>query len=175
MNIVLNDFNSLFIENNQNYIEFCSKFESYKNIIHTDELLINEIMLMQLTMSDLNSKLQNINFKLCNTITTPSNSPSIDLSTNLSSILTPKKSPQAHALQDNTPQTDTPLKLNITMKEMIACFFYTLMLHDKNSILNSKTFMQKPCDNINNNILNINSQCSKFNSASNNDCCDDLD
>ena len=62
MNIVLNDFNSLFIENNQNYIEFCSKFESYKNIIHTDELLINEIMLMQLTMSDLNSKLQNINF-----------------------------------------------------------------------------------------------------------------
>ncbi len=224
MNTILKDFNTQFIENTQQYLEFSSKYEIHKHKIINDELTINEIMQISLAMTELNIKLQNINYKLNNNIDmsmsmddtyTSDNMPisNIDLHTQLfrlrprpipintpidtiapipipipipkprprqptitPSLTTPTLTPRTTLTTENLNPDNIDFepdntniqfrkKYNNTMKELIACFLYAFMKNDKDSILNSKTFMSAP-QSTNNSIYN--------NTVINNNC-DDLD
>ena len=197
MNTILNDFNTQFIENTQQYLEFSTKYEIHKHKIINDELTTNEIMQISLTMTELNIKLQNINYKLNNNIDididismpdtpTPTHTPTHTPTPTPTHTPTPTPTPthtptprprprqtlttenlnpdNIHLEPDNT-NIQFKKNYNKTMKELIACFFYAFMKNDKDSILNSKTFMSAP-QSTNNSIYT--------NTIINNNC-DDLD
>lgn len=118
----------------QNYLSICSNFEIKKKDIESDEILKNEIILLQVSMNDLVIQLQNINFKI-NTLP------------HLESTLPESTNPNTDKKTDKN--TNTNALLDKTINDMLPLFMLALMNNDKDSLLNSNTFMNNIKETIN--------------------------
>jgi len=127
-NNIVEGLNKAFNEFSQNYIAFCSSFAFKKEDINSDALLVNELMMLEISINDLVIQLQNINVK-------------IDA---LQSRDIDNEEPFHSGVGSAIPPLDknTNKLINKTMKEMMPVFLCALMNNDKNSILNNNTFMQ---------------------------------
>jgi hypothetical protein len=130
-NNIIEGLNKAFNEFSQNYIAFCSSFAYKKKDINNDPLLVNELIMLEISINDLVIQLQNINVKI-----DALQSRNID---NEEPFYYGGLNTEQHIKPlDN----DTNKVINKTMKEMMPLFLCALMNNDKNSILNSNTFMQ---------------------------------
>ena len=129
----------------QNYLSICSNFAIKQKDIESDEILKNEIILLHVSMNDLVIQLQNINFKI-NTLP--------HLENTLPELTNPNTTISATATNPNTDKkTDknknTNALLDKTINDMLPLFMLALMNNDKDSLLNSNTFMNNIKETIN--------------------------
>lgn len=142
-NNIIEGLNKAYNEFSQNYITFCSNFAFKRQDIMNDSILVNELMMFEVSINDLVIQLQNINFKLDM------------IQNNLSQN------------NDTIPPLDinTNKLIDKTMKEMMPLFFCALMNNDKNSILNNNTFMQNVIDTMSNMTTKSNSDILQSNNT----------
>ena len=151
----------------QNYLSICSNFAIKQKDIESDEILKNEIILLHVSMNDLVIQLQNINFKINTlphlentlpeltnpntTISTTATNPNTTIS---ATATNPNTTISATATNPNTDKkTDknknTNALLDKTINDMLPLFMLALMNNDKDSLLNSNTFMNNIKETIN--------------------------
>ena len=133
----------------QNYLSICSNFEIKKKDIESNEILKNEIILLHVSMNDLVIQLQNINFKL-NTLPHLENILPEATNPNITTISTATATATAtNPNTDKNTDKNTNALLDKTINDMLPLFMLALMNNDKDSLLNSNTFMNNIKETIN--------------------------
>lgn len=176
----IEDMNNLFTEITKNFLAICSVYNQKEKFlkntnnnsqdvldeIFNDNILLNEIIQMKISMFDLSIQMQNIKFKL----------EQINDNSNTTSITTNNTKENTLCKDNKSRETelppDTDKLINTTIQQMLPLMMLALMNNDANSILNSNTFM----NNFKNNIAKISKQSTEGNiSNQNNDNDNDND
>lgn len=113
---ILEDLNKSFSNMSQSYVSICSKLGIYNKTIKDDIILRNELMLLQVSMNDLEIQVQNICYKLDALETDITICQNIQLDTNTNNLI------------------------DKTIKDMLPLFCLALMNNDDKSILRNNEF-----------------------------------